>query len=92
MGKVRAENPWKDTGRIRRRRIFIIRGRDSNLLSTETTLIKISKITLLKMNPWGKEEYHQSNVGGVNKITYTRIFLREELKKIPCTPSKRLQQ
>jgi hypothetical protein len=72
-------------------------GRDSNLLSIETTLIKISKISLLRMNPrkkipWGKEEDHQFNVGGAKKITYTRISLTEEIKKRPCTISKRLQK
>jgi hypothetical protein len=54
-------------------------------------------MSLLKMNPtkkipWGKEEDHQSNVGGENKITYTRISLTKEIKRIPCTTSKRLQQ
>jgi hypothetical protein len=44
-----------------------------------------------KRNPRGKEENHQSNVGGASKITYTRISLIEEIKQKPCTTSKRLQ-
>jgi hypothetical protein len=45
-----------------------------------------------KRIPWGKEEDHQSNVGGARKITYTRIYLTKEIKQRPCTKSKRLQQ
>jgi hypothetical protein len=44
-----------------------------------------------KKIPWGKEEDHQSNVGGAKKITYTRITLTEEIKRRPCTTSRRLQ-
>jgi hypothetical protein len=82
MRKERAENPWKNLGRIRRRINMIRGGRVSNLLSIETTLIKINKISLLWRNPrkkipWGKEEEHQYNVGGERKITYTRISLIE---------------
>jgi hypothetical protein len=60
-------------------------GSGSNLLSIQETLIKINKISLLRMNPrkripWGKDEYHQYNVGGGMKITYTKISLVEEIK------------
>jgi hypothetical protein len=85
MSKAREENPCINIGRIRKRKNIIRGGGDSNLLSKETSLIKISKIILLKMNPrkkipWEKEEDHQSNVGGAKKITYTRISLTEEIK------------
>jgi hypothetical protein len=85
MSKEREENPCKSLGGIRRRRNMIREGRDSNLLSTEIAQIKISKINLVRMKPrkktpWEKEEDHQSNVGGANKITYTRISLTEEIK------------
>jgi hypothetical protein len=58
--------------------------------------IQINKNNLLRMNPrrktpLEKEEDHQSNVGGANKITYTRISLIEETKRRPCTTSKKLQ-
>jgi hypothetical protein len=51
---------------------------------------------MLNMNPrnkipWGKEEEHQSNIGGAKKTTYKRISLIEEIKRILCTTSKRLQ-
>jgi hypothetical protein len=82
---VKENNICRNLGRIRSRINMIRGGRDSNLLSTETVLIKISKINLLKMNPrknipWGKEEDHQSNVVGVNKIAFTRNSLIEEIK------------
>jgi predicted aspartyl protease len=86
MSKEREENPFvENLGRIRRRRNMIREGRDSNLLSTETTLIKINKISLLRMNPrektpWEKGEDHQSNVGDAKKITCTRISLTEKIK------------
>jgi hypothetical protein len=51
MRKARAENPCRNIGRIRRRRSLIRGGRDSNLLSTETTLIEIVKTSMLRMNP-----------------------------------------
>jgi hypothetical protein len=43
------------------------------------------------MISWGKEEDHQSNVGGERKITYTRISLIEDIKRRPFTTYKRLQ-
>jgi hypothetical protein len=43
MSKERVENICKSLGRIRRRRSLIREGRDSNLLSTETTLIKSTR-------------------------------------------------
>jgi hypothetical protein len=57
---------------------------------------KNNEINLLKMNPrktipWGKEEDHQSDIGCVRKITYTRIFLTEEIKRRLRTTSKKLQ-
>jgi hypothetical protein len=97
MSKERVESLCRNIGRIRRRRNMIREGRGSNLLLVGTTLIKINKIILLSMNPrksipWGKEEDHQSNVGGARKRTYTRISLIEEIKRRPCTTYKRLQQ
>jgi hypothetical protein len=64
---------------------LIIEGRDSNLLSKKTTIIKISKISLLGMEmrektPWEKGEDHQSNVGDAKKITCTSIFLTKNTK------------
>jgi len=55
--KAREDNPCINLGRIIRRRNMIIGGRGSNLLSIETILIKIRKMSLLKMNlrkktPW----------------------------------------
>jgi hypothetical protein len=49
------------------------------------TLIKIIKISLLRMNPrettpWEKGEDHQSNVGDAKKITCTRISLTGNTK------------
>jgi hypothetical protein len=38
-------------------------------------------MNLGRKTPWEKEEYHESNVGGVNKITNTRIFLTKEIRK-----------
>jgi hypothetical protein len=85
MSKEREDNICKSLGRIRRRRNMIREGRDSNLLSIETILIKINKISLLRMNPrrktpWEKGEDHQSNVGDAKKITCTRISLIEKKK------------
>jgi hypothetical protein len=51
MRKESEENPCRNVGRIRRRRNMIRGGRVSNLLSIETSLIKINKISLLKINP-----------------------------------------
>jgi hypothetical protein len=53
---------------------LIIGGRDSNLLSIEMRIKKISKTSMLRMiprkkTPWEKGEDHQSNVGDVKKIT-----------------------
>jgi hypothetical protein len=45
------ENTYRSLGRIRRKRNIIREGKDSNLLSTEIVLIKISKIKLLRKNP-----------------------------------------
>jgi hypothetical protein len=46
------------------------------------SLIEIIKISMLRgisrrKIPWGKGEYHQSNVGDARKITYTRISHNE---------------
>jgi hypothetical protein len=82
MNKARAESLCINIGRIRRRR-SLIRGRmDSNHLSIEIIIIKISKTSILRMNPrkktpWEKGEYHQSIVGDARKITCTRISLTE---------------
>jgi hypothetical protein len=78
MNKDMEDNPYKNFGRIRRRRISIRGGKDSNLPSIGTSLIEIIKINMLRANPrkntpWEKEEDHPSNVGDVKKITCTRI-------------------
>jgi hypothetical protein len=52
--KGKGRESLQNIGRIRRKRNMIREGRDSNLLSTETTLIKIIKISLLRMNPRGR--------------------------------------
>jgi hypothetical protein len=85
MSKAREENICKRLGRIRRRICLIKEGRDSNLLSTEASLIKISKINQISKNPrrkspWEKREYHQYNVGDAKKNTCTGISLTEEIK------------
>jgi len=95
--KEREENPCRSIGWIRRRKNMIEEGMDSNLFSTEIVQVKINKINLVRMkprnkNPWEEEEHHQSNVGGENKITYTRIYLIEEINKRLCKTSKRVQQ
>jgi len=51
MGRVRVENIFRHIGRLRRKRNLIRGGKDSNLLSIETSLIKINKFSLLRMNP-----------------------------------------
>jgi hypothetical protein len=61
------------------------------------SLIKINKISLLKMSPrdntpLGKGKDHQSNVGDAKKIICTRISLTKERERRPCTKSKRIQQ
>jgi hypothetical protein len=85
MRKERAESLCRNIGRKRRRRSMLREINDSNLLSIEISLIKIIKTSMLRMNPrkktpWGKGEYHQSNVGDANKITCTRIYLKERTK------------
>jgi hypothetical protein len=65
-------------------RSLIIRGRDSNLLSIEMSLIKIMKINMLRMiprnkTPWEKGEDHQSSVGDAKKITCTRISHKKRI-------------
>jgi hypothetical protein len=51
MRKAREESPCRNIERKRTRRILIIGGRDSNLLSTEMSLIKIINISMLRMIP-----------------------------------------
>jgi hypothetical protein len=46
----------------------------------------------ISKTPLGKEEDHQSNVGGAKKITCIRISFMEEIKRRLCTTSKKLQQ
>jgi hypothetical protein len=78
MSKGMEENPCRNLGRIRRRTSSIRGGKDSNLPSIGMSLIEITKISMLRVNPrkktpWEKEEDHLSNVGNAKKITYTRI-------------------
>jgi hypothetical protein len=78
MSKARAENPYKNLGRIRRRRSTIRGGKDSNLPSIGMTLIEIINSSMLRVNPrnktpWEKAKDHRSNVGDAKKIIYTRI-------------------
>jgi len=81
--KGREEKICTSIGRTRRKINLIREGKDSNLPSTKLSLIKINKISLLKMNPrdntpLGKGKDHQSNVGDVKKIICTRISLTKE--------------
>jgi hypothetical protein len=85
VSKEKEKRLFRSLGRIRRRRNKIIEGRDSNLLSIETILIHIRKINLLRTNPrwktpWEKEEEYQSNVGDVNNIMCTKIYLTKKKK------------
>jgi hypothetical protein len=86
MSKEKEKDACINIGRIRIRRNMIKQGMDSNLLSTKIIQIQINKNNLLRMNPrrntmLEKEEDHQSNVEGPNKITYTRISIIEEIKR-----------
>jgi hypothetical protein len=95
MRKEGVENICKSIGRIRRRGSMIKEGRDSNLLSIETSIIKINNIIPLRMNPrgktpWEKWEDNQSNFGGENMITCTSIFLTKKTKSSPCIASKKI--
>jgi hypothetical protein len=51
MSKAREENPYRNLGRIRRRRSLIRGGKDSNLPSIGMSLIEIIKICMLRVNP-----------------------------------------
>ena len=78
MSKDREENPYRNLGRISRRRSSISGGKDSNLPSIGMGLIEIIKIIMLRVNtrkktPWEKDKDHLSNVGDAKKITCTRI-------------------
>ena len=85
MRKEREETLCRKLGRIRRKRIMISERKDSNLLSTEISQIKINKTSLLWMNPrdntpWEKGGDHQSYVGDAKNITCTRISLTKKTK------------
>ena len=54
MSKAREENPYRNLGRVRRRKSTIIGGKDSNLLSIGMSLIEIININMLTVNPRNK--------------------------------------
>jgi hypothetical protein len=84
MRNEREDNIFRNIGRIRRRGL-IRGGMDSNLLSTKISLIEIIRTNMLRMNsrektPCEKGADHQSNVGDVRKVSYTRISLTGRIK------------
>jgi hypothetical protein len=97
MSKEREKILCTNLGRIRRKRSMIRERKDSKLLSTEISQIKISKTILLMMNPrektpWEKWGDHQYNVVDPRNITCTKIYLTEKINRRPCITSKRIQQ
>ena len=72
-GRESLQKSWKD----KKKEKFDKRKKGFKLPSTETTQIKISKNSMLRMNirdksPLEKWEDHQSNVGDAKKITCTK--------------------
>jgi hypothetical protein len=59
MSKARAKNPYRNIGKIRRRRSLIRGGKDSNLPSIGISLIEIIKINMLRVNPRKKTPWEK---------------------------------
>jgi hypothetical protein len=92
MSKAMEESPCRNIGRIRKRRSLIRRRRDSNLLSIEMSLIKISKTGMLRMIPRNKTPWEGNTTNpmlGMQGISLVQGFPTQKGQSEECAQHPR---